>query len=87
MPVSNEQRKQNQYWIRQRDKWRKQYKSLQDEIQWYKATIAHSHRQGKWWVANQYTIPLRSLQQIANIMMYEREEIAMYLKRTSYRYE
>lgn len=87
MPVSEEHRKSNLTWIRRRDKWRKQYKSVQDEILWYKEEIAHHHREGQWWIANRHLIALRSLQQIATIMMDERAEITMHLKVTSYRYE
>lgn len=87
MPVSDEHRKQNLYWVRQRDKWRKQYKNLQSEILYYKEEIAYHHREGQWWIANRYLIALKSLQQIATIMMDERAEITLHLKVTSYRYE
>ncbi len=87
MQVSDQQRKENLYWIRQRDKWRKQYKKIQDEILYCKDEISHQHREGQWWTANRYTTQLRALQQFANAMMIERAYIAMQLRLTSYRYE
>lgn len=87
MPVSNEIRKENTYWIRQRDKWRGQYSKIQKEISYCKAEVADEHRSGRIQNANRWIVQLRALQQVANNMMVERAYIAMQLRLTSYRYE
>lgn len=87
MPTTNEKRKENLYWVRQRDKWRAQYKNVRDEIVYCKQEVAHQHKQGQWWTANRYLVQLKALQQFANVMMIERQYIKAQLKVTSYRYE
>lgn len=87
MPVSNELRKENTYWTRQRDKWRSQYSKIQNEISFCKNEVAYNHRIGAYRPANRYIVQLKALQQLANSMMIERSYIAMQLRLTSYRYE
>ena len=87
MPVPESVRKENAYWVRQRNKWRAQYKNVCDEIIYCKQEISHQHKQSQWWIANRYLIQLKALQQAANAMMIERQYIKMQLKITSYKYE
>lgn len=87
MPVSNEIRKENTYWVRQRDKWRAQYSKIQEEISFCKSEVAYNHRIGALRPANRYAVQLKALQQLANSMMIDRAYIAMQLRLTSYRYE
>jgi hypothetical protein len=87
MPVSNEIRKENTYWVRQRDKWRGKYRNIQREISYCKAEVSHSHRTGNYYSANRFMVQLKSLQLTANAFMIERAYIALQLRLTSYRYE
>lgn len=87
MPVSNEMRKENTYWVRQRDKWRSQYSKIQQEISFCKNEVAYNHRIGALRPANRYLVQLKALQQVANHMMIDRSYIAMQLRLTSFRYE
>lgn len=87
MPVSNEIRKENSYWTRQRDKWRDTYSKIQQEILYCKGEVSHQHREGNWPLANRYIVQLKSLRMMANALMVERAYISLQLKLTSYRYE
>ena len=87
MPVSNEIRKENSYWVRQRDKWRNGYSKIQREISYCKVSVAQQHRRGNNYLANRYIVQLKALQQTANTLMVDRAYISMQLRLTSYRYE
>jgi hypothetical protein len=87
MPVSQEMRKENSYWVRRRDEWRRKYQEVVREINYCKTEITDLHRDGLSHVAKRFHIQLRALQAMANMMMIERSHIRLQLRLTSYRYE
>jgi hypothetical protein len=87
MPVSQEMRKENSYWVRRRDEWRRKYQDVVREINYCKSEITYLHRDGLSHRAKRYVVQLRALQNMANTMMIERSHIRLQLRLTSYRYE
>lgn len=84
--VSNEIRNQNSYWVNQRNKWRKKYSVLEEEIKNAKRAVRLYHSCGENYLANTYSVRLKALQTVANDMMIERYMITQNLVATAYRY-
>jgi hypothetical protein len=77
--VDEEVRRQNNYWIARRNKWRERYATIAGEIKYYKelyACFPNMHN----------ATVLSSFKTIAAIMMAERDIISSGLKVTAYRY-
>lgn len=87
MPVSQDMRRENSYWVRRRDEWRRKYQEVVREINYCKTEITGLHRDGLSHATRRFHIHLRALQYVANTMMIERSHIRLQLRLTSYRYE
>lgn len=87
MPVTENERKANSYWLGRRDAWRKRYHMLADTIKLYKDDLKFVDAKNLHSVANRHRIVLDSLRAEANEMMIERALISTFLKHTAYTYE
>ena len=77
--VDEDIRRQNNYWINRRNKWRERYSAIANEIKYHKEVYAG--------YPNAYNATiLSSLRTVAAIMMAEREIIKSGLKDSAYRY-
>jgi uncharacterized protein (DUF427 family) len=88
MRVSDDMRKQNAYWVKRRDTWRKHYKALASEIAFYKNEIRRGDKQMHYDLVRQMRVALVALQERARDMMWSYETvISGMLRATAYRYE
>ncbi len=86
LKVSEDIRRRNNKAVERRNKWRHDYKAISAEIAHYKQLRSLNYQIGDISFANQVNVALRSLQLIADNMMFERRFINDELVDTSYRY-
>jgi len=88
MPVSNDIRRDNSYWVKRRNEWRSRYKALANEIAYYKHEIRLADMRQHYDLVRQMRVALSALQDRARSMMFDREYIISgMLRATAYRYE
>ena len=87
MPVSEEIRNANSYWVKRREKWRRQYAILAAEIAFHKDQVRYCDAAYDFAMVRATRITLAALQEKARNMMLDRLVISGMLNATAYKWE